>query len=115
MPDWTGDLRQRLATLRLSPAREAEIIEELAQHLDQRYEELRAAGRTDAEARRAATLELDDAEALARHLSQLRQAQVPPPITPGMPSRGSWTRELWQDLSFAASALRRQPGFAVVA
>ena len=40
MPDWTEHLRPRLASLSLSPAREAEIIEELSQHLDQRYDEL---------------------------------------------------------------------------
>ena len=44
---WTEELRARLASLRLSPAREAEIIEELSQHLDQRYEELRVGGATD--------------------------------------------------------------------
>ena len=40
MPDWSHDLRRRLSELRLSPAREAEIVEELSQHLDDRYEEL---------------------------------------------------------------------------
>jgi hypothetical protein len=53
MPDWSQDLRSRLAGLRLSAAREAEIVEELSHHLDIRYEELRAAGATDAESLRA--------------------------------------------------------------
>ena len=52
MPDWTADLRARLAELRLTPAREAEIVEELSQHLDDRYEELRASGSSDTDARR---------------------------------------------------------------
>jgi hypothetical protein len=32
--DWTSALRTRLSALRLQPAREAEIIDELSQHLD---------------------------------------------------------------------------------
>ena len=32
--DWKSFIRSRLASLRLSPARESEIAEELAQHLD---------------------------------------------------------------------------------
>ena len=53
MPDssWSELLRARLASLSLSPAREAEIIDELSQHLDERYEELRAGGASDPEAR----------------------------------------------------------------
>ena len=50
MPDWTKETRQRLADLRLAPTREAEIVEELAQHIDDRYEELLASGVTEAEA-----------------------------------------------------------------
>ena len=36
MPDWSEHLRGRLSALSLSPAREAEIVEELSQHLGQR-------------------------------------------------------------------------------
>ena len=50
MPEWKKEIRQRLADLKLAPPREAEIVEELAQHLDDRYEELLASGVTEAEA-----------------------------------------------------------------
>ena len=40
MPDWTLHLRPRLARLNLRGEREAEIVEELSQHLDERYQEL---------------------------------------------------------------------------
>ena len=40
--DWRQELRLRLASLRLGAAREAEIVEELTQHLDDRYVQLRA-------------------------------------------------------------------------
>jgi putative ABC transport system permease protein len=39
-PDWRGEIRQRLAELQLDAAREAQIVDEMAQHLDDRYEEL---------------------------------------------------------------------------
>ena len=39
--------------LKLPPAREAEIVEEVAQHLEDRYQELVAGGATEAEARRS--------------------------------------------------------------
>jgi len=50
MPEWRRLIRQRLGDLGIPPADEMGIVEELAQHLDDRYRELCSAGRTDAEA-----------------------------------------------------------------
>ena len=44
MPDWAAHVRPRLSPLRLSPNRENEIVEELSQHLDDRWRELVAGG-----------------------------------------------------------------------
>ena len=44
MPDWAQHVRPRLSSLRLSPTRESEIVDELSQHLDDRWRELIAGG-----------------------------------------------------------------------
>ncbi len=44
MPEWKHIVRERLAGLKLDPRREAEIVEELAQDLEQRYTDALASG-----------------------------------------------------------------------
>src|SRR5215470_18010692 len=55
MPEWKKVIGERLAPLKLAPTREAEIVEELAQHLEDRYAELLSGGAARGAACRART------------------------------------------------------------
>jgi hypothetical protein len=68
MPEWKEEIRRRLESLKLEPAHEAEMVEELSQHLEDRYAELLAGGATPDEAHHAALAELNESESLAREL-----------------------------------------------
>src|SRR5262245_38562889 len=108
MPEWTVHLRPRLARLRLSPAREADIVEELSQHLGQGYDELRGDGTGDAEAERLAIEELLATDAFDRHMRSLGQGRSTQPDGPGA-STGSAFGDLRQDLGYAVRTLLKQP------
>ena len=110
--DWALHVRPRLSSLRLSPTREHEIVEELAQHLEDRWRELVAGGASEADATRLALAEFRDGNLLARYMAPLRQAHVPVAITPGAPG-GSVLRGVWQDVRYAMRMLRRQPAFSL--
>ena len=81
MPDWKPEIRRRLAGLYLAPTREAAIIEELAQRLDDCYAESLSSGATEAEACRAALAELSESELLARELRRLQRQVALEPIS----------------------------------
>jgi putative ABC transport system permease protein len=126
-PSWAQEVRKRLSSLRLAPTREAEIVDELSQHLDDRYRELIAGGASPDEARRLTLADFRDGSALsdapfggvegnvlARQMATLRQAHAPSSITPGAPT-GHVLSDLWQDLRYAARMFWKQPGFAATA
>jgi hypothetical protein len=53
MPEFREEIGRRLSGLKLAPTREAEIIEELSQHLEDQYEQSLSHGATDEEAHRS--------------------------------------------------------------
>ena len=108
---WTRELRILLAPLRLSPAREAEIVEELSQHLDDRLHELTSGGTPPDEAARLTLAELRDGSRLAAYMSPLRQARHRTPPPPAAPTPRAITG-IWQDLRYALRAVLGKPGFA---
>jgi hypothetical protein len=114
MPDWAPEVRQRLSSLHLSPTREIEIVEELSQHLDDRYRELVAGGASPEEATRLTLASFTDANFLARHMAPLRQSRALPPITPGATS-GNLLGDVWQDVRHALRTMAARPGFTIVA
>ena len=111
---WTREVRARLSSLRLSPTRETEIVDELSQHLEDRYGELIAGGASPEEASRLALASFRSGNVLAQHLAALRQAHATVPIALGATS-GHVLNDLRQDVRYAGRVFWKQPGFAAVA
>jgi predicted permease len=100
--------------VRLSPSRENEIIEELSQHLEDRWRELVASGVPEDEATKLALAGFREGDFFARHLAPLRQAHTLEPISPGA-SAGNLLGDLWHDLRYTARTMTKQPTFALAA
>ena len=117
MSNWHEELHRRLSGLELGAHREMSIVDEIAQHLDDRVRVLMAEGLTVAEAEAAALADLDLPGEFEKRLAEVeprRPASLPPP---GAPSRARLVASLWQDVRYGIRSLRRAPGpvLAVVA
>src|SRR5262249_55744885 len=107
MPDFRAHIWQHLSVLWVLGGQEAEVIEEFAIELEERYEEEIRSGVEPGEAWRSVTESIEWSK-LARDFSTIfRDLGEPPP-------GGAWPA-LWNDIRFARRLLFRKPAFAATA
>src|SRR3954451_7772286 len=94
-PDWTPELRARLAGVDADPARIDDIVLELEQHLEDRYDELIADGLGSDAARASALAELASPHVLRRALGMIERPRMPAPPVLGAPQTGGRLLGLW--------------------
>ncbi len=113
MPDWTSLVRARIGSLPTDPAREADIVDELAQHVAEHHKELVRSGVDDGDAVALALAPLDDPARVAAEIARADRPRAVAPIPP--PSGGSIVGNAARDIRYAVRLLRRAPGFSAAA
>ena len=114
MPDWKQEVRAAIAHLNLEPGHQESIVEELAEHLHEKYEELLTNDVPEVEAYRVVMEQLNR-QKLDPRLCRVFRSQptaVPPP---GRAARSKILAGLAKDIHVSLRLLRLNPGLAIVA
>ena len=115
MPEWKREIREALAGAKLKgdAAREEAVVEELAQDLTERYEDLVREGVEEAEALRRLGRELREPRFLAGLRPRLQARSQT--LTPGVEKHERLLAGVQRDVRLGARLLRANPAFALVA
>ncbi|HYK36452.1 ABC transporter permease [Alloacidobacterium sp.] len=113
MPDWSKEVRAAIAGLSLEPTREEDVVEELGQHLRDRYEEMLTRGVDADQAYQTLHSELEDGRLLKGLASTIARAHEP--LAAGSSGSARFFGGLGRDVHYAMRQLWNSPGFAVVA
>src|SRR5436305_296480 len=123
MLDWTDYVRQNLRLGALQPARESEIIEDIAQQLEDVYQEALDSGLSESEAADRARDHISDWKAFSNEVAAKADGRMSPmdrwaeAECNDEPHLGFRFRVngLWQDAVYGWRTLRRRPAFALLA
>lgn len=113
MPDWRRLLAERLGTGLPSGPGVVDVLEEIEQHLEDRYHDLRGRGVSPEAAERQALDEATADGALSRWLASGGRGRPGVPAPPG--EREGLATGLLHDARYAVRLLLRTPGFAAAA
>jgi hypothetical protein len=114
-PDWRALVRETLDRITGDPARDEEIIEEVAQDLAQRFDDYVARGMPGAQALELAIAELAQPTRLAQSLRDAARRRPMAPVPPIVGGKPSVLNDLVMDLQYGARVLLRSRGFAMAA
>ena len=112
MTDFREMVREKVRSCNLEPTREATIVDEISQHMRDKYELHLRGGMTEAEAERAVTAELNERD-LAKEVRNVERRWVEKVTLGSDKGEGFWPGVL-QDLRYGARVLRMNPAFAAV-
>jgi hypothetical protein len=109
MHDFRKIVQERVASLRLAGAAEPNLIEELAQHIEDRYNELRSGGATEAEAYAKSISELDDIHLLDAGLEKSQHMPRRDAVPLGAGPKDNFIADLWRDLRYTCRTMGKIP------
>lgn len=112
MHNWREIIRGRLAKAKLEASRENEIVEELAQHLEDRCREWRGEGAADDECYLRAMEELKQQDILAAALRFRGERTATADL--GVPSGGHLLGGFFHDLNVGLRGIGRKPFFSLM-
>ena len=114
-PDWRELVRATLDRITGNPAHDEDIVEEVAQHLAQRFDDGLARGLTHDQAVVRAMKEFEQPAMLSKALRDAARVRAFAPVPPPVGGKPSMWRDFGMDLKYGARVLLRSRGFAMAA